>query len=57
MEIFSGVHGGFKITKPSRFPNVQVFLKPLLTMVAINFRVYFIIFPIKKTNVIRDLIF
>ena len=56
MEILSGIHGNFKITKPSRFSNVQFFLKPWLTMVTINFRIYPTVFPIKK-NVIRNFIF
>ena len=37
MEIPSGVHGGFKLTKPSKFSNVQRILKPWLMMVTINF--------------------
>ena len=48
MEIPSGVHGGFKVTKPNRFSNVQRILKPWLTMVTINFRVYPTVFPTKK---------
>ena len=52
MEIISGVHGSFKITKPNRFSSVQFFLKLCLTMVAINFRVYPIIFPTKKNKML-----
>ena len=52
MEIPSGVHGNFKITKPSKFSNVQKNLKPWLTMVAINFRVYPIVFPTKKNKML-----
>ena len=48
MEIPSGVHGGFKITKPSRFSGVQFFLKPWITIITINFRAYPTVFPIKK---------
>ena len=51
MEIFSGVHGGFKITKPNRFSNVQRILKPWLTMVAINFRTYLMVFPTEKNKI------
>ena len=58
MEIPSGVHGGFKITKPNRFSDVQFFLKQWLTMVTINFRAYPPMFTIKiKINVIRNFIF
>ena len=52
MEIPSGVHGGFKVTKPSRFSGVQKFLKPWLTMVAINFRAYPTVFPTKKNKIL-----
>ena len=48
MQIPSGVYGNFKITKLSRFSNVQGILKPWLTMVVINFRAYLTMFPIKK---------
>ena len=53
MELPSGVHGGFKITKPNKFSNVQKKLKPWLTMVTINFRAYPTIFPIKKNQNVR----
>ena len=52
MEILSGVHGGFKVAKPSRFSNVQGTLKPWLTMVAVNFRVYPIMFPREKSKIL-----
>ena len=52
MEIFSGVHRGFKITKPSRFSGVQGILKPWLTMVTINFRAYPTVFPTKKNKIL-----
>ena len=52
MEILSGVHGNLKIIKPNRFSGVQGTLKPWLTMVAINFRAYPIIFPIKKNKML-----
>ena len=52
MEIPSGVHGGLKVTKPSRFSGVQRILKPWLTMVAINFRAYPIVFPTKKNKIL-----
>ena len=58
MEIPSGVHGGFKVAKVSRFSDVQRILKPCLTMVAINFRTYLTMFPTeKKQNIIRNPIF
>ena len=57
MEIFSGVHGNFKITKPSKFSNVQRILKPWLTMVAINFRAYSIVFPIKKNKMLFAILY
>ena len=56
MEIPSGVHGGFKVAKPNSFSNVQGTLKPWLTMVAVNFRAYPIVFP-KKKKIIRNFIF
>ena len=52
MEILSEMYGGFKITKPSRFSNVQGTLKPWLTMVAINFWAYPIMFPTKKNKIL-----
>ena len=52
MEIPSGVHGNFKVTKPNRFSNVQKNLKPWLTMVTINFRAYPIVFPTKKNKIL-----
>ena len=52
IKIPSGVHGGFKITKPNKFSNVQKYLKLWLTTVAINFRIYPIIFMLKKLFVI-----
>ena len=52
MEIPSGVHGSFKITKPNKFSNVQKKLKLWLTMVTINFRAYPIVFPIKKSKIL-----
>ena len=52
MEILSGVHGSFKITKPSRFSDVQGTLKPWLTMVTINFRAYLTVFLIKKIYIL-----
>ena len=52
MEIPSEVHGGLKVTKPSRFSNVQGTLKPWLTMVAINFRVYLTLFPTKESKIL-----
>ena len=52
MEILSGVHGNFKIAKPSRFSNVQRILKPWLTMVTINFRVYPTVFPTEKNKIL-----
>ena len=52
MEILSGVHGSFKVTKPSRFSGVQKILKPWLTMVTINFRVYPTVFPTKKNKIL-----
>ena len=48
LEMLSGVHKSFKITKPNKFSNVQFFLKLLLTMVAINFRIYLPKFLTKK---------
>ena len=48
MEIFSGVYGGFKVTKPNKFSNVQKVLKLWLTMVAINFWIYVTIFPCEE---------
>ena len=48
IEMLSGVHGNFKVTKPSKFSGVQFFLKPWLTMVTINFRAYLTVFPTKK---------
>ena len=52
MEIPSGVHGGLKVTKPSRFSGVQGILKPWLIMVAINFRAYPTVFPTKKSKIL-----
>ena len=52
MEIPSRVHGGFKITKHNRFSNVQKKLKPWLTMVAINFRTYLIVFPTDESKIL-----
>ena len=52
MEIPTGVHEGFKVTKPNRFSNVQRTLKPWLTMVAINFRVYPTVFPTKESKIL-----
>ena len=48
IKILSGVHGDFKVINPSRFSDVQKNLKPWLTIIAINFRVYPIVFPTKK---------
>ena len=52
MEIPSGVYGGFKVTKPSRFSNVQEILKPWLTIVTIHFRAYPTVFPTEKNKVL-----
>ena len=52
MEIPSRVHGNFKITKPSKFSNVQKNLKPWLTMVTINFRTYPTVFPTEKNKIL-----
>ena len=51
MEVPSGMHGNFKITKPNRFSNVQKYLKPWLTMVTIDFRAYLTLFLLKKQNI------
>ena len=52
MEIPSGVHGNFKVTKPNRFSDVQGILKPWLTMVTINFRAYFTMFPTEENKIL-----
>ena len=52
IKIPSGVHGNFKITKPSRFSGVQKKLKPWLTMVTINFRIYPTVFPTEKNKML-----
>ena len=52
MEIFSGVHGNFKVAKPSRFSDVQNFFKPWLTMVTINFRAYPTVFLTEKSKIL-----
>ena len=57
MEIFSGVYGGFKITKLNKFSNVQRILKPWLTMVTINFRAYLTMFSIYKKMLFAILYF
>ena len=57
MEIPSGVHGGLKITKRNRFSNVQEILKPWLTIMAINFRAYPIIFPTEKNKILCAILY
>ena len=52
MEILSGMHGGFRITKPSKFSGVQKILKLWLTIITINFRAYLTIFPTEKTKIL-----
>ena len=52
MKIPSGVHKGFKITKPSKFSDVQGILKLWLTMVKINFRAYLTVFPTEKNKIL-----
>ena len=51
METFSGVHGGFRLTKPNKFSNVQKSLKFWFTMVVINFKIYFIIFLTEENKI------
>ena len=57
MEIPLGVHGNLKIAKPNRFSNVQGILKPWLTMVAINFRVYPTVFPTKESKILFAILY
>ena len=52
LEILSGVHGGFKVPKPSSVSGVQKTLKPWLTMVTINYRIYLTIFPTKENKML-----
>ena len=52
IKILSGVHGGFKIIKPNRLSNVQIFLKQWLTMVTINFRISPTIYPTEKNKML-----
>ena len=52
MEIFSEMHGGFKLTKPNRFSKIQFFLKPWLTIITINFRVYPTVFPTEENKIL-----
>ena len=52
MDTLSGVHGGFKITKPNKFSGVQKTLKPWLTMVAINFKFYLTVFLTEESKIL-----
>ena len=52
MKTPSGVHGGFKITKPNKLSSIQRTLKPWLTMVAINFKSYLTIFLTKESKIL-----
>ena len=52
MEILSGVHGNFKVTKPSRFSGVQKKLKLWLIIITINFRAYPTVFPMGKNKML-----
>ena len=57
MEILSGVHGSFKITKPNRFSNVQKNLKLWVTMVTINFKIYPTVLLINKNKIIFAILY
>ena len=52
MEIPSRVHGGFKVTKHNKFSNVQKILKPWLTIITINFRIYPTVFLTEKNKML-----